>query len=153
MALINKSRIPTKKLEKLIEFCRPKSLNLDNTDIIVKNCKTFWSCDFHYGNYAIPYVILRFDYNKKHYPLEFSLRSDKKLRTGYHGEYSFSDFWSMAVFTTRHELAHIQQYNDPIKRQQLYHNLKICEQWADKVAFKKLKEYKKLKDNGIDPLK
>jgi hypothetical protein len=151
--IINKSDIPDKKIEKLIEFCKP-SKNFELCDITIKNCKSPYSCDFHWGgDDHKPFIILRYG-DKDWFPLSFKLRSDKVARTGYHpGLYHFPDLDSCIIFSTAHEIRHYFQYCDDKMKFWLYHDTRNAETDADKHAFKVLKKFHKLRLEGVDIFK
>lgn len=151
MSITNRTEnFSDEKLEKLIKFCCPRVHLKKLCDIWVKNCKQPYDCDYRYGNYTKPKIILRFTKNEKDwFPLSFKLRSDKVARTGYfHGEYCFPTLDAAAVFLTSHEIAHDLQHSDPVMKFWLYHDLKSAEQHADKLAFKRLRKFLKLQESG-----
>ncbi len=147
--ILNRSNIPSARLEKLINFSRPNRIKLPL--IIVKNCVCPYDADFHYG-WINPYIILRFG-NYKHFPLYFKLSPKKIKRTGYFGEYYIPTKTCAIIFSAAHELKHYEQHCHPTKRFWLYHDLKLAEKEADDFAFKRMKKYLDLKEQGIDPLK
>lgn len=157
MELINKSSISSKKIIKLLEFCRPKNGKLPK--IIFKNCKKknqLFDCAFHFplsdpGH--DPFIIIRFN-NEIKYPAEFNMSEKMSKKFGYvQGKRKFANKWESLIFCMSHELRHAAHWDNRVTRQWYYHNLKKIEKLADKFADRKLKKYRELVVTEADPLK
>lgn len=146
--IVNRSNIPTKKLEKLIEFCAPKNFEL--CDITVKNTGEPYSADYHYPKHKSPYIILRIG-GAQWFPLSFKIRKDRQKRTGYRSEYSYNSRYEALCFLASHEIFHNYTHRHPKLWHLIYQNLPKCERLADNYAFKKLELYRKLKKQGLRP--
>lgn len=151
--LVNRSSIPTKKILKLIEFCRPKNGKLPK--LFFKDLKDqtkAYDCDFHYGGDKDPFIIFRIN-NSSFFPLNYQMRSDKIARFGYLGSYKLNSITEALIFVIAHEMHHNYIYQNPKTRNLYYTNPKKTETLADKFALRKLAKYKELLKNGINILK
>lgn len=150
--LANKSKISTKRILKLIEFCRPKNLKLPK--IIVKNCRDqtkAYDCEFFFDTQN-PYIVFRFN-DATFYPFEYKMSEAKKEREGYLGNYFFANKTECLIYIFAHELNHAATFLKPSKQCLFYLKSPKIERLADLFALRKLEKYRELKEAGIDPLK
>lgn len=146
MNLINKSIIPTEKLQKLLYFAAGK--NKIDCDVTVKNCKHSFDCDFHYSMSGPDryYIILRFG-GVDFFPLEVEL-TNNQIKKGYDGYYYFDNLEECIVSGSAHEFQHYKQFQSPVKRGWLRDKDPRAEKYADKAALKVLEDYReKIKEN------
>ena len=147
--IVNRSNISTKKLEAIIRFCTPAACR-NLCDVIVKNTREPYSGEFYYNMPdREPYIVLRFSNNKEHFPLIFSLRQDKRDRVGYHGEYHDISLDTNLIRVIGHELHHWYIYSDKKRHHWFYNNRKKIELLADRYSFRKVRQFLKLKEQGI----
>jgi hypothetical protein len=151
--LDNRSTISTDKLLKIIEFVKPRGLKL--CKIIVKNSKNnAYDCGYYYGNHEKTYIICRFGHHKM-FPYSFQFRKDKSEKKGYYsGIYNFPSKTHAVLYSLAHEIRHHYQHCHPKKKYWLYVSpARQAETDADNFALKKLNEFNKLRENGIDIFK
>lgn len=148
--LVNKSNIPTSKLEKIIKFVKPRGLKLCDITIKDSYSKYYpWRAEFYFQDYHNPHIICRFN-SYEFFP--FHSHSRKSFKGYNYDNYNFETKTACLVYILAHEIYHLFTLRHPDLTYLMYSTLPDKEELADAYAIKKLNQYKQLKEEGNDPL-